>query len=175
MQSNNRNEKDLLIEALGLYYGENARIKSRDVKPAVEQMIRFYACGKLPHEIMQKSKQNQVHSDNRVYDYMIDAAYIYAAFYQTYQIDLQELKYMHWWKFSALFKSLPDDCKVVQIMHLRAKNLSEIKDQKERSRIAEEQAKWALPSRLTPEQKISLAGSLFGKGLPVAENKGENK
>lgn len=43
-----------------------------------------------------------------VIDYDIDAPYIYAAFLEQYNIDLLDVKYLHWFKFMALLRGLHD-------------------------------------------------------------------
>ena len=51
---------------------------------------------------------------------MQDAEYIYAGFMQAYRIDLlDQLGKLHWWKFNALLKSLPQDTKFQEIVQIR--------------------------------------------------------
>lgn len=159
-ESRNRNDKEFLLNILNLYYGDNI---PQDVETAVREMLTFYALGNPTEE--SNVQTNKKTANERIYDFNHDAPYIYAAFQQVYGIDLIDVPHLHWWKFNALFSSLPDDCLISQIMKLRSTNLSEIKDTKERSRIAAAKAKWALPSLLTPEEKVSLAGSIFAGGL----------
>ena len=56
---------------------------------------------------------------------------IYSAFMENYNIDLS--KYMHWWKFKALFKGLNSECEFCKIKSYRMydgkdKNLLELKE-----------------------------------------------
>ena len=61
-------------------------------------------------------------SDKKCVDFIQDAPYIYAAFMQAYRIDLFiEQNRMHWWKFLSLFRGLPDDVRIMQIMSIRSK------------------------------------------------------
>lgn len=81
----------------------------------------------------------------RHFSFSQDAEYIYAAFQQTYGIDLlAEQGQMHWLRFMALFNGLPDDTIFRQIVELRAKDPSEIKDKKERDRLIRQQQQFAL-------------------------------
>lgn len=69
------------------------------------------------------------------FDFAEDEGYFYAAFMGAYGIDLRTAK-LHWLDFCALFKGLPDDCKLRQIIGIRAQNLGEIKSGAERKRIS---------------------------------------
>ena len=60
-----------------------------------------------------------------------------------YGLDLHRVN-MHWLMFGALFRGLPDDCRLKQIIGIRAENLSEIKDKNERQRIAKLQRIYSL-------------------------------
>lgn len=69
------------------------------------------------------------------FDFEEDEGYFYAAFMGTYGIDLRYVK-LHWLDFCALFRGLPDDCKLKQIIGIRAQSLGEIKSGAERKRIS---------------------------------------
>lgn len=63
-------------------------------------------------------RMNSNGNEDIVVDYMEDGEYIYASFMQAYGIDL--LNYdMHWHKFLALFRGLPDNTIMVKIMGYR--------------------------------------------------------
>ena len=74
------------------------------------------------------NNQGTSHFDcgERLYDFYYDSKYIYSDFFAAYGIDLCK-KHMHFYKFCALFKGLPETAKTVQIMKIRATDLSEIK------------------------------------------------
>lgn len=55
----------------------------------------------------------------RLYSFAQDAGYIFAAFRQTHGIDLQQIDYMHWWAFLALFSDLGQDTAFCQLVALR--------------------------------------------------------
>lgn len=54
---------------------------------------------------LHKGDNTTLPGGERDFDYEQDAQEIYSAFWQTYQIDLFNVK-MHWWQFSALFDGL---------------------------------------------------------------------
>lgn len=58
----------------------------------------------------------------KTFDFVQDAAYIYAAFRQAYNINLLEVKdTLSWDEFYSLFVSLPDNTKLMQIIDIRTK------------------------------------------------------
>ena len=56
-------------------------------------------------------------------DYHCDAPYIAAAFQQAYGIDLTCEK-VHWWRFRALLRGLPEDTRYASILTVRSKDTS---------------------------------------------------
>lgn len=99
---------------------------------AAEAMDEFYVRG------LSAAKDNStIGSKTPVpcFDFAEDEGYFYAAFMGAYSIDLRTAK-LHWLDFCALFKGLPDDCKLRQIIGIRAQNLGEIKSGTERKRIS---------------------------------------
>src|SRR5699024_5448427 len=97
-----------------------------DVNKAIDNMLWFYKCGKEDEE--ETSQKVKKENTKRIYSYEFDNELIYSAFKDQYNIDLQEIEYLHWWKFKAMFDSLKDDIKIVEIKRYRAVNLSKIKD-----------------------------------------------
>lgn len=99
-------------DGLELYYPEEI---PEDINKAINAMLWFYECGK---ENIDKKKAKKSGSGKRIYDYNYDADYIYAAFFEQYHIDLAEQE-LHWWKFSALFSALSEDCMISKIITYR--------------------------------------------------------
>ena len=55
-------------------------------------------------------------------DFVQDSEYIYGAFWQTYNIDLNEYRdKLHWWSFKSLLSSLPEDTRLMQIVSIRTR------------------------------------------------------
>lgn len=90
-------------------------------------------------------KESERKSTDKVLSWSFDAAFVYAAFLSAYQIDLMMLPEMHWHIFLALFDALPDDTPIKQRMSYRAVNLSAVKDENERRRIARIQERIRIP------------------------------
>ena len=153
-------DRDKVENVLSLFFIED---RPKNVGAAINAVIDLYRCGEEPKKAPAKRKNGNVEMKQKlIYDYEHDAPYIYGAFMSQYGIDLNDIEYLHWWKFQALFRSLEDHNKIVEIMSIRNTDLSKIKDSKERSRIARLQSIYALPQHLTREEKIAMAGAAFG-------------
>lgn len=155
MQDRNIRAKDKVTQALKLYYPNIAQIK--DFEKAIEDMLWFYRCGKE----LANSNRNNKSNNKQIYSYEFDDGYIYSAFLQQYNIDLQDIKYLHWWKFKAMFESLNKDTKIVEIMGYRAIDLRKIKDKAERDRYKKLREAYKLPDMRTQEQKEADFGKAF--------------
>lgn len=59
-----------------------------------------------------------------VYNLEKDSAYIYTAFKSTFNIDLETVEYLHWWKFRSLFADLGRDCFFNTLISLRSRRQS---------------------------------------------------
>ena len=81
-------------------------------------------------------------SSERTIDYVLDGEYIVGSFMSAYGIDLTSVD-MHWHLFKALFVSLPDTSKIIQIMGMRSYKKSN--ENYEQVAIKNKQA-WILPS-----------------------------
>ncbi|MBQ4447428.1 MAG: bacteriophage Gp15 family protein [Clostridia bacterium] len=128
---------------------------------AIDAVLDIYKCGQEAKQKPVKRNGNVELKSPDIFDYEYDAPYIFGAFFAQYGIDLNDIEYMHWWKFQALFKSLESHNKIVEIMGYRACDISHIENSKERERIARLKALYALPQNLTREDKIAIAGAAF--------------
>lgn len=97
----------------------NITLKQFFEKPIKRQdfvdFIAYYIKG--GSEVQSEESEN---NEPIFFDWDIDANYIYAAFMQVYKIDLVN-EHMHWWKFLALYKALPDTTKLSSIIEIRLK------------------------------------------------------
>lgn len=78
-------------------------------------------------------------------DFIRDGDYITGAFWQAYGIDLTTAR-MHWHVFLALFRSLPAETKMVEIMGYRTFKAADLKKKPERQ-YADLRKAWALPPK----------------------------
>lgn len=138
-----------IAQALQLYYPNVNQIQ--DFAKAIDNIIWFYQCGK---ELANSSKKSGSDNKNKqIYSYEFDDTYIYGAFKDQYNIDLQDIEYLHWWKFKAMFDCLKDDNKIVEIMGYRAVDLRKIKDKEEKERYKKLKALYKLPDMRSEEEK----------------------
>lgn len=147
MQDNSIREEDKISMALQLYYPDIPN----DIKEAIEQMLWFYRCGK---DITSSKGNGKGKSVTQIYSFEHDDDYIYAAFMDQYNIDLQDIEYLHWWKFKAMFKSLKEDNEIVKIMGYRSMNLSKIKDKEEKAYYKKMQELYKLPISKDEREKL---------------------
>ncbi len=151
MQDKNIDEKDKIALAIKLYYYDMSKIK--DIKIAINDILWFYRCGEeLKEETSQDKNEEKI---KQIYSYEFDDKYIYSAFLEQYNIDLNSINYLHWWKFKALFNGLNEKTKIVEIMGYRAMNLSKIKDKEMKKHYKKMQQIYALPDMRSEEEKES--------------------
>lgn len=147
MQDSSIGEEDKIITALELYYP----VIPENINEAIEQMLWFYRCGK---EITSSKGNGKGKSVTQIYSFEHDDDYIYAAFMDQYNIDLQDIEYLHWWKFKAMFKSLKEDNEIVKIMGYRSMDLSKIKDKEEKAYYKKMQELYKLPISKDEKEKL---------------------
>lgn len=146
MQDGNIKKEDKVFMALNIFYKE----VPENIKKAMNVIIWFYARGNIKKE---NSKRTSKDTNEKIYSYEYDANYIYSAFMHDYRIDLNEIDYLHWWKFKSLFEGLNDENKICEIMGYRAVDLDKIKDKEQKNRYKKLKQIWALPDERTEEEK----------------------
>lgn len=162
MQDPDVTDQDKVWLALRLFYPEIPD----DMDQAVEQLLWFYRCDKRDNLYAKKVKKRKAKKVNRIYDFELDDDYIYAAFMAQYHLDLHKVRYLHWWKFRAMFNSLSDDMQISKIMEYRAVELDKVPKEK-RSFYKRMKMLYALPlSRNEEERQKALENALLqGKSL----------
>lgn len=153
--------REKVEDAIELYFIDKV---PHGYKEALNAVLDFYRCGEPQSKKSVKKNGDIELKPKMIYSYEYDAKYIYGAFLEQYGIDLCDIEYLHWWKFQALFQSLKSNTRIVEIMGYRATDLNEIKNKDERKRIARMKQIYDLPTNLTREEKIAMAGAAFGGG-----------
>ena len=101
-----------------------AAIDGMDYAAQVDICLHYLIDGKHPisEELLQEVQKvlfpTVGKSDKKVFDFVQDAELIYAAFMQTYHIDLIDTP-LHWWKFGALLSGLPSDTRFAEVVQIR--------------------------------------------------------
>ena len=146
MQDRTIEDTEKIELALNLYYYRPDKIT--DIKKAVEDILWFYKTGD-----MKETNGSDNNNKKQIYSYEFDAEYIYSAFMEQYNIDLNSIKYLHWWKFKALFNSLNENVLFSKIMGYRAMDLSKIKDKSMKKQYKKLQELYKLPDMRTEQEK----------------------
>ena len=147
MEDDNLSEEEKVLQALNLYY---PTIPNNSEK-AIEKIKWFYSCGKLDNPIGNKKARA---ISKKVFDFEIDANYIYSAFMSQYNIDLQDIEELHWWKFKALLEGLKEDNKLSKIIEYRSVDLSKIKDKEQRKFYKDMQKQYSLKKENEEDLKL---------------------
>lgn len=165
-------DEDSLAKLVLDYYYPGVTITKNNMAGLIEQALKFYKGGfdiednKVECEDEYSEGEEEI-NDEKIYDYDYDAPYIFSAFMQQYGIDLQRVKYLHWWKFKAMLTSLQEDCKFCKILEYRSINLSEIEDEKQRSfyRKMKEVYKLRTKQVISEEKKSKQIAEMLKQGI----------
>ena len=147
MEDDNLSEEEKVLQALNLYYP----VIPDNLEEAIEQIKWFYSCGKLDNPIGNKKARA---ISKKVFDFEVDANYIYSAFMSQYNIDLQDIEELHWWKFKALLEGLKEDNKLSKIIEYRSMDLSKIKDKEQRKFYKDMQKQYSLNKESKEDLKL---------------------
>lgn len=147
MQDGTIEEDDKILMALQLYYPDIPE----NIKKAIEQMLWFYRCGK---DVSSSKGNGKSKGITQIYSFEYDDDYIYSAFLDQYNIDLQDIEYLHWWKFKAMFKALKDDNMIVKIIGYRSMDLSKVKDKEQKAYYKRMQKLYEIPISNDEQNKL---------------------
>ena len=148
MQDNSIDTENKILLSLNLFFEE----PPKDLKKAIDGILWLYRCGEEEKKPKKVSKQEEPRK-KQIFSFEYDAKYIYSAFLDQYGLDLNEIDYLHWFKFKALFEGLKSDNKICEIMGYRAIDLSKIKDKEQKQHYKRLQREFALPDNRTTEEK----------------------
>lgn len=162
MQDSSIEENDRIFIALELYYP----VIPANVNEAIENMLWFYRCGK---DIKSHKGNCKGKSVTQIYSFEHDDDYIYAAFMDQYNVDLQDIDYLHWWKFKAMFKSLKEDNEIVKIMGYRSMDLSKIKDKEQKAYYKKMQKIYEIPINQDEREKLDAIEKALLTGQDISK------
>lgn len=138
-------------------FGDDGIDNPQDWEKLLKLGIKYLTLGK---------DANNIDNDTEIdMDFNEDMDYIEASFMSDYGIDLTK-ENMHWWKFYNLIEGLSNSeigncCVLNRVRNLRTFDLSQIKDNKERERLAKAKEMVSLKKvkqevELTKEQEESM-------------------
>ena len=140
-------KEDKIKKCLSLFYNE----KPGNLVEAIEQMFNFYSMSFM-NDFHSAKKGKGSKKNKKLYDWDFDQGYIYSAFLTQYRMDLQEVSYLHWWKFRLLFMGLDEDNKISKIIGYRDMDTSKIKDKEEKKRYEQLKKTFAIPEKISKEE-----------------------
>lgn len=149
-------EVELLARAIDLYYPDE--IPPHLLEEAVDKLLEFYR-GNKPQEQQKESEP--------VYAYEQDKDYIYSAFLEQYKVDLYDIPYMHWWKYMAMFTSLDEKCRFMEIVGYRSIKIDSRMSKEQKKFYKTMKNKYKLPrsKRQTEEEDALVQALLAGENL----------
>lgn len=137
-------EEERALLVIALLYKDWEKIPQNEYNKACEIAVKYLLCGK---------KMKSDNKDEKDMDYKQDMNYIKVSFMSVYHLNLDDNGNMHWYEFHNLCNGLTEKCILNRIRDVRAQDLHEIKDKKQRARIEKLQEFFALEKRLTKEEK----------------------
>lgn len=143
------NDPDICDEerALAIIYLLFGFLPDDDKLGAFLEKAKIYLqCGKTLEE--QRAEKKDM-------DFEYDRGYINASFMSDYKIDLSKAE-LHFWQFIELIQGLTENCALSKIREIRNYDLTTIKDNKQRMKMAKAQTEVALPIRHTQEEIDAL-------------------
>jgi len=86
----------------------------KSIEKGILQGIKFLNCGEESRNVKELP---------RLYSFQKDAKYIYSAISQVGKLDLENIEFLHWWKFYYYFFDISNDCAFSNIVSLRQKKI----------------------------------------------------
>ncbi len=159
MQDDSLDAGEKVRKALYLYFP----VLPDDLHAAIEAVLWFYRCGREETTIQKRMAARRGKSP--VYSFEHDAGLIYAAFLLAYNIDLQDIQYMHWWRFRFLFNSLPKDCEFVRAMEYRSIDINDKMPKEQKDFYKKMKRLYALPlSKTEDDRQNAIETALLNGG-----------
>lgn len=159
MQDSRLSSTEKVRKGLALYYSDTPD----DLSAAVDAALWFYRCGKEETTVQKRMAARR--GKNPIYSFEHDAGLIYAAFLLAYNIDLQDIEYMHWWRFRYLFNSLPKDCEFVRAMEYRSIDINDKMPKEQKDFYKKMKRLYALPlSKAEDDRQAAIENALLNGG-----------
>lgn len=149
------------VQALLLFYGGKL---PQNIEAATQAMLYFMRCGRQETTVQRGRKPS---APDFSFDY--DAPLIYAAFLTQYQIDLQTVDFLHWWKFRALFDGLDREHLFCEVRRCRSMDLSTVESKELRKYYASMKKAYALPLPEGEQKRLDALAEALMRGGEVKE------
>lgn len=142
---------------LQIFYGEQ---KINNLKKAIDAILWMYKGGDEIEAVAEA--KDDFTPPKPIYNFNYDADLIFSAFMTQYNIDLNEIKYMHWWKFKALLKGLSEDVKFSKVLFYRSVKITSDMPKEQKKFYREMKKLYALPDNRTEEEKEAEFHNVLG-------------
>lgn len=155
------------IDKIHLSVGLLTNFKFKDKQP--DKLLEIILKEHFP-------KDNKPKTDKKTLDLFYDFDFIKAGFQQTYGIDLEKERFkMTWKRFYYLFTSLPKECKICEIMQIRARDIPVPNkyNQKEIEYLKKAKEIYALPLESYEENYKEQLNTLFDSLSCMAVKRGD--
>lgn len=155
MNDSDLTEVEKLYIILQMFYGDQ---KINNLQKAVDAILWMYRGGE---EITKQEAADHI-APKPIYDFNYDADLIYAAFLTQYNIDLNSIEYMHWWKFRALLKGLSEESKFSKVLFYRTVKITSDMTKEQKKFYREMKRIHGLPDNRTEEDKEAEFHNVLG-------------
>lgn len=162
MQDNDIAEEEKIYRALELYYPNIPK----DTNKAIDKILWFYRSGK---DVKEGKGNGSNKKTQQIYSFDYDDEYIYSAFLDQYSIDLQDIDYLHWWKFKAMFNSLKNDNKIVEIMGYRAMTITNDMQKEQKEFYRKMKKEYDIPINKNEKEKINAIEEALMNGDDISK------
>ena len=167
MEDSSLSELDKTVKALSLYYDtgdlKNSFKPPIPIEEAIDKMLWFYRAGKEENGAVSAGKGAQI------YSYSYDDEYIFAAFLEQYGVDLQDIPYLHWWKFKAMFLGLKSDSRIVEIMGYRSIDITSKMSNEQKQFYRKMKKQFAIPLPQPEREKLNAIEQALLNGGDVSK------
>ena len=152
MRLENVSIKDKMQMASRLCFDkEKCRIFPENAGETMKSFLSFFLCGK---EAQADSKKEAAEGrKEKAFCFSWDSDYIYSAFLTQYGIDLLSIPYMHWFVFSALFRGLEEDRRIMKIINWRLLDTDGIQNKDKKEYFKKMKEFYALPDKRTLRER----------------------
>lgn len=132
-----------------------------NIQEASRLAVKFLDCGE------EQKSESGAQEAGRLYSFKKDAKYIYSAIKQSHGVDLEDIDYLHWWKFSYMFLDLKEECFLNRLIHLRRqKNMGKL-TKEERELYHKIRDIVDLPEPMTQDDKNTAEEFMEKLGMPL--------
>lgn len=135
-------EREKTAKIIDLLFAETVPDNTQDI----EKCVQFFLDGWF-HDNKTKEKEHK-----RLMDFNVDQWRIYGAFLTQYNIDLDHVEYLHFWKFMGLLSAL-EECTYTRVIGIRQRKFSSKMDAEDRRQLKKAKEAYDLPELRSLEEQ----------------------